>query len=119
MCAVHVAGDSRGECEAWGSHLDLQGGANGGPLQGPHLPTTTAMKALAVTNASRAFWRGDTSKDGLQRVYGIAFTDKKVLHHSTPTKRPATGSLRKIYPVEHDAWSQPICRHRVGAGLQP
>lgn len=52
--------------------------------RGPHLPTTSAMKAVAVTNASRAFWRGDTTKDGLQRVYGIAFTDKKVLH-PTPT----------------------------------
>jgi threonyl-tRNA synthetase len=48
--------------------------------RGPHLPNTAALKAVAVTNASRAFWRGDTSKDGLQRVYGIAFTDKKVLH---------------------------------------
>ena len=53
--------------------------------RGPHLPTTTPMKALAVTNASRAFWRGDTTKDGLQRVYGIAFTDKKVCCPRSPS----------------------------------
>lgn len=63
--------------------------------RGPHLPTTTAMKALAVTNASRAFWRGDTSKDGLQRVYGIAFTDKKVpLPHVILSTSRGAHSLR-------------------------
>lgn len=47
--------------------------------RGPHLPSTAYLKGLAVTNASRAFWRGDASKDGLQRVYGITFPDKKLL----------------------------------------
>eukprot|EP00892_Ulva_mutabilis_P000666 jgi/Ulvmu1/105/UM001_0109.1 len=47
--------------------------------RGPHLPNTSALKAQAVTNASRAFWRGDTAKEGLQRVYGITYPDKKQL----------------------------------------
>lgn len=47
--------------------------------RGPHVPNTSYLKAVAVTNASRAFWRGDTSKDGLQRVYGVTFPDKKQL----------------------------------------
>lgn len=47
--------------------------------RGPHVPNTSVLKAQAVTNASRAFWRGDTSKDGLQRVYGITYPDKKQL----------------------------------------
>jgi threonyl-tRNA synthetase len=47
--------------------------------RGPHLPNTSYLKAIAITNASRAFWRGDTSKDGLQRVYGVTFTDKKAM----------------------------------------
>jgi hypothetical protein len=45
--------------------------------RGPHVPNSSYIKCLAITNASRAFWRGDTSKDGLQRVYGVSFPDKK------------------------------------------
>ena len=47
--------------------------------RGPHVPHTGLIKAVAVTNASRAFWRGDTSQAPLQRVYGISFPDKKQL----------------------------------------
>lgn len=47
--------------------------------RGPHLPNTSLLKALAITNASRAFWRGDTEKEGLQRVYGVAFPENKLL----------------------------------------
>jgi len=34
---------------------------------------------MNVTNVSRAFWRGDTNKEPLQRVYGITFPDTKQL----------------------------------------
>ncbi|GBF99477.1 threonyl-tRNA synthetase [Raphidocelis subcapitata] len=46
---------------------------------GPHLPTTGLIKAVAVTNASRAFWRADVNKEALQRVYAITFPDKALL----------------------------------------
>ncbi|KIZ00239.1 threonyl-tRNA synthetase [Monoraphidium neglectum] len=35
--------------------------------------------AVAVTNASRAFWRADVNKEPLQRVYAITFPDKALL----------------------------------------
>mmetsp|Transcript_21962 Transcript_21962/g.60797 ORF Transcript_21962/g.60797 Transcript_21962/m.60797 type:complete len:479 (+) Transcript_21962:156-1592(+) len=46
---------------------------------GPHLPSTSYLKACAVTNMSRAFWRADVKREGLQRVYGITFPDTKQL----------------------------------------
>ncbi|KAF5832824.1 hypothetical protein DUNSADRAFT_11163 [Dunaliella salina] len=46
---------------------------------GPHLPSTSYLKACAVTNMSRAFWRADVKREGLQRVYGITFPDNKQL----------------------------------------
>jgi threonyl-tRNA synthetase len=46
---------------------------------GPHLPSTSLLKAAAVTNTSRAFWRADVSREPLQRVYGITFPDKTQL----------------------------------------
>ncbi|MCD7465941.1 hypothetical protein HAX54_002161 [Datura stramonium] len=54
-----------------------------GPLvdlcRGPHIPNTSFVKALACTKASSAYWRGDKSRESLQRVYGISFPDQKQL----------------------------------------
>lgn len=47
--------------------------------RGPHVPNTGLLKAVAVTQASRAFWRADVTKDPLQRVYGVTFPDDKEL----------------------------------------
>ncbi|MHA1303179.1 MAG: threonine--tRNA ligase [Candidatus Heimdallarchaeaceae archaeon] len=47
--------------------------------RGPHVPSTKKIKAVKLLNASSAFWRGDANRESLQRVYGIAFADKKKL----------------------------------------
>ena len=41
--------------------------------RGPHLPSTGKVKAIKLTSMSSAYWRGDASKQTLQRVYGISF----------------------------------------------
>lgn len=43
---------------------------------GPHLPDTGRIKAFKLTSATGAYWRGDSNKKMLQRIYGTAF-DKK------------------------------------------
>ena len=40
---------------------------------GPHLLRTGAVKAFKLTSATGAYWRGDSSKKMLCRVYGTAF----------------------------------------------
>lgn len=40
---------------------------------GPHLMSTGRVKAVRLTNCTGAYWRGDSTKKMLQRVYGIAF----------------------------------------------
>lgn len=40
---------------------------------GPHLMTTGQLKAVKLTNATAAYWRGDANNKQLQRLYGIAF----------------------------------------------
>lgn len=47
--------------------------------RGPHIPHTGFLRAVAVTGASRSFWRGDVTKDPLQRVYAITFPEPKLL----------------------------------------
>ena len=46
---------------------------------GPHGPSTGRIGVIKILNSSGAYWRGDSSKPMLQRVYGTAFFDKKQL----------------------------------------
>lgn len=43
---------------------------------GPHLPDTGRVKAFKLTSATGAYWRGDSNKKMLQRIYGTAFAVK-------------------------------------------
>lgn len=43
---------------------------------GPHIPDTGRVKAFKLTSATGAYWRGDSNKKMLQRIYGTAFTKK-------------------------------------------
>lgn len=47
--------------------------------RGPHLLSTSPIKAIKVTAVSAAFWRGDAKRETLTRVYGISFPKKKML----------------------------------------
>ncbi|HKL73684.1 MAG TPA: threonine--tRNA ligase [Clostridia bacterium] len=43
---------------------------------GPHVPSTGFIKALKLTSATGAYWRGDEKRKMLTRIYGTSF-DKK------------------------------------------
>ena len=48
--------------------------------RGPHLPSTGKLgKAFKLTHVSGAYWRGDSSNEMLQRVYGTAWSNDKAL----------------------------------------
>ncbi len=48
--------------------------------RGPHLPSTGKLgKAFKLTHVSGAYWRGDSSNEMLQRVYGTAWPNDKQL----------------------------------------
>ena len=47
--------------------------------RGPHLMSTGAIKALKITSAAGAFWRGDAKREQMTRIYGISFPKKKML----------------------------------------
>jgi len=46
---------------------------------GPHLPSTSKVKAVFLTNISSSYWRGDSSRENMQRIYGITFPSEKLL----------------------------------------
>src|SRR3954451_22345424 len=47
--------------------------------RGPHVPHTGKIKAFKLQSVAGAYWRGDSSRDQLTRIYGTAFFDKKQL----------------------------------------
>lgn len=47
--------------------------------RGPHVPETGKFKAFKLLSVAGAYWRGDSSNEMLQRVYGTAWGDKKAL----------------------------------------
>ncbi len=47
--------------------------------RGPHVSSTGKIKHFKLTEVSGAYWRGDAKNPMLQRVYGIAFPEKKQL----------------------------------------
>ena len=48
--------------------------------RGPHLPSTGKLgKAFKLTHVSGAYWRGDSSNEMLQRIYGTAWANDKQL----------------------------------------
>ena len=47
--------------------------------RGPHVPSTGKLKAFKLTKVAGAYWRGDSSNEMLQRIYGTAWPNKKAL----------------------------------------
>ncbi len=45
--------------------------------RGPHVASTKIVKAFKLTRVSGAYWRGDESRQMLQRMYGTAFFDSE------------------------------------------
>ncbi len=47
--------------------------------RGPHAPSTKRIKAFKLTGVAGAYWRGDSARPMLTRVYGTAFGSKEDL----------------------------------------
>ncbi|ATD54350.1 threonine--tRNA ligase [Clostridium chauvoei] len=54
-----------------GEHIDL--------CRGPHIKSTKYVKAFKLTSVAGAYWRGNEKNKMLQRVYGVAFSNKEQL----------------------------------------
>jgi len=46
---------------------------------GPHGPSTAKVGVIKILSSSGAYWRGDSTKPMLQRIYGTSFFDKKAM----------------------------------------
>jgi threonyl-tRNA synthetase len=46
---------------------------------GPHVPSTSKLKAFKLLGTSNAYWKGDAKNAPMQRIYGTAFFSEKEL----------------------------------------
>jgi len=65
--------------------------------EGPHVPSTSFLKAMKLTSVAGAYWRGDERNPMLQRIYGTAFPSKEALEeHLKLTEEARARDHRKL-----------------------
>ncbi|MGO1991783.1 MAG: threonine--tRNA ligase [Corynebacterium sp.] len=82
--------------------------------RGPHIPTTRYIPAFALTRSSAAYWRGDQSREGLQRVYGTAWESREALEEHQHMLAEAEKRDHRRLGQELDLFSFP---DDLGSGL--
>ncbi|MEL4162155.1 threonine--tRNA ligase [Corynebacterium bovis] len=82
--------------------------------RGPHVPTTRYIPAFALTRFSAAYWRGDQSKAGLQRIYGTAWESKEALDEYQTMLEEAEKRDHRRLGNELDLFSFP---DEIGSGF--
>src|SRR5258708_11620619 len=64
---------------------------------GPHVPSTSKLKAFKLLTTSNAYWKGDARNQPMQRVYGTAFLAEKDLKaHLTQMEEAKKRDHRKL-----------------------
>ena len=64
---------------------------------GPHVPSTSRLKAFKLLTTSNAYWKGDARNQPMQRVYGTAFLSEADLKgHLTRIEEAKKRDHRKV-----------------------
>lgn len=70
--------------------------------RGPHVESTSEIKAFKLTKMSGAYWRADQNNKQLQRIYGISFPSKKQLKKHLEKVEEAKKRDHRILGKQHD-----------------
>ncbi|MFH1408747.1 MAG: threonine--tRNA ligase [Nanoarchaeota archaeon] len=81
---------------------------------GPHVPSWGRIKSFKLLRVSGAYWRADQKREQLQRIYGIAFPDKKLLKEYLKQREEAEKRDHKKLAKELDLFMQ---SDFIGKGL--
>jgi threonyl-tRNA synthetase len=82
--------------------------------RGPHVPSTGRIPAFKLLRSSGAYWRGDQSREQLQRIYGTAWASKGELEDYLHRLEEAEKRDHRRLGTELDLYSFPP---DLGAGL--
>ena len=80
--------------------------------KGGHVKDTAKIKAVKLTKTAGAYWRGNEKNKMLQRIYGIAFPQQKMLEEFLEKKKKAEAASHLKLGRELDLFSM----HEEAAG---
>ncbi|WP_227981662.1 threonine--tRNA ligase [Nocardia spumae] len=97
-------------------NLDPRSGEKvwGDLCRGPHIPTTKFIPAFKLTRSSAAYWRGDQSREDLQRIYGTAWESTEAQDEYLTRLAEAEKRDHRKLGAELDLFSFP---DELGSGL--
>ena len=86
---------------------------------GPHLPSTGKIKAFKLLRVAGAYWRGKAENKQLQRIYGVAFPDKKelkeylhMLEEAEKRDHRKIAKAMKLFSLHEEAPGFPFWHHK-------
>ena len=82
--------------------------------RGPHLLSTSPIKAVKILSVAAAYWRGDEKRPMMTRMYGITFPKKKLLDEYLQKLEEAKKRDHRKIGKEMDLF---FFSERVGKGL--
>ncbi len=93
--------------------------------RGPHIPSTSKIKAFKILNTAGAYWRGDENNKMLQRIYGTAFFKKedldnylKFLEEAKKRDHRKLGKQLDLFSIHEEAGAGFVIWHPKGALLR-
>jgi threonyl-tRNA synthetase len=93
--------------------------------RGPHVPATDEIKHFKLLSGAGAYWRGDETRQMLQRIYGTAFYDAKRLeehlHRLEEAKKRdhrKIGQALDLFSFEAEFGPGLVAWHPKGARIQ-
>ncbi|MGL4941890.1 MAG: threonine--tRNA ligase [Thermoguttaceae bacterium] len=89
-----------------GEFLDL--------CRGPHIPSPKRIGAVKLMSVAGAYWKGDATKQQLQRLYATAFFDQKTLDAYLTQLEEAKKRDHRVLGKRHELFS---IEQQVGQGL--
>jgi len=73
--------------------------------RGPHVPSSGKIGAVKLLKIAGAYWRGDSNKPMLQRIYGISFRTQKELDVFVDLRKKAEERDHRKIGTELDLYS--------------
>jgi threonyl-tRNA synthetase len=93
--------------------------------RGPHVPSTGRIKHFKLLHAAGAYWRGDSRRQMLQRIYGTAYFTKDALEQDLRRREEAEkrdhrilGRQLDLFSIQEDLGPGLILWHPKGAVIQ-
>jgi threonyl-tRNA synthetase len=93
--------------------------------RGPHVPTTGHVKHFKLLHAAGAYWRGDSRRQMLQRIYGTVYFTKDDLDADLRRREEAEkrdhrvlGKQLELFSIQEDVGPGLILWHPKGAVIQ-